>query len=197
MFLERLKLTDYDADTNWTSKLRIYDGHSTYSGPSASALEAGLKTIPDFCYHDVKGELTQYFRRIECPYEKPKWLSTILENEEIKPTYFLEVKTTSKPHPKTEFHMSEEQLQQVIFLHSNSHRMAADGVLELILEQAEDFQVVSPTPEKVYVIWRVSGVDIENGSTDALKWTVYLDPFNLIGERGGLEYQSHTMRPNS
>lgn len=88
-----MKLLPGFGPDNWTSELRQWvQGFTPYTGES----------VADITYHDYEGALTAIFYNED---QKEEWMDQW-------PTYYLEVKTTSRGLHEA-FHMSRAQVDTV------------------------------------------------------------------------------------
>ncbi|KAF4973040.1 hypothetical protein F66182_17725, partial [Fusarium sp. NRRL 66182] len=86
-FLGEQFLPGFTGEDNWTSSLRSRAGFSTVRNGAS-----------DFTYEDTQGVLTRHFLRMQHPYPKPEWLSTVCNDGNV-PLYRLEVKSTTSQDP--------------------------------------------------------------------------------------------------
>ncbi|KAH0010046.1 hypothetical protein KCU78_g10474, partial [Aureobasidium melanogenum] len=113
----------------------------------------------DFTIHDFSGRLTEWLVERDCE-QAQAWLG---KKGSDAITYCIEVKSTYGPHNEP-FHMSQNQLEM-----ASQYRIQGDA-----------------TPERVYVIMRVSNL-AGRGNRGSAHVQPFVDPYRLF-EQGDLTY---------
>ncbi|KAF2008954.1 putative heterokaryon incompatibility protein [Aaosphaeria arxii CBS 175.79] len=157
------QIPNFSGEKNWTSSLRSRAGFSSFG-----------HEVSDFTYKDTEGALTKHLSQMQ-----PQWKYAIV------------------PARDQEYNMSRSQDS---LLHESetiragkipSSHMKSEIILDNVM-QAKRLRVTSAIPSEVYVILRISGLDVlEDGAPDHLWYNVYLDPYTC-SESGILKFTTPT-----